>query len=378
MMDANKNFLITNANKTFDNYNQLSWDEFISAATNANTPFSTEPGQLIYVDTACLPSEDMAAQLNEAFSEGLNWISFDESKVPEWFQYPLSTLPGDLNSEALNDDQARNLASTMDFFDQTPQEQEESEKIGRIVTFGSAKGGSGKTFTSIITATYYAKEHPEEKVCLLDLDVEEPQVALVVKQLVPNMKKFYTSFQTGDKSFDAMKQCVVHGHNMPKNLDFYLTPRDTNPILDDDFWNTVMTNLFYNYDMIFLDTGTTYMQTAPIIKAYKVADKICLVTMASLASSIAVQQQIQRLTGEIANQVYTPEDELGPKINLIVTNSYPDTITKSIIQKMGECAPIIACFGNLHAEINRIQILGEWNYFDDNEGFREGIRGIYA
>ncbi len=244
--------------------------------------------------------------------------------------------------------------------DPTEEEQAEGQKQGRIITFGSAKGGSGKTFTSIITAKYYADDHPEEKVCLLDLDVEEPQVALVIKKLTPNIKQFYTAYKMGDNSFEALKKCKVNGNNMPKNLDFYLTPRDANPITDEEFWKDVMMNLMFNYDMIFFDTGTTYMKTKPIVFAYQVADKVCLVTIASLASSVAVSYQIKRLTGEQPNDVYTGDDAIPEeKINLIITNSYPDLTTESIVNKMGEEAPIIACFGNLHAEINRIQILGE-------------------
>lgn len=356
-MDTNKNILVTNLGKQFDNYNQFTWDEFITAATG-DTPFRVEPSQTVYIDATCVPDESTAEQLGGAFSN-LDWIAFDKDKVPDWFQYNISQLPNDLNKDALDDEQAAAMAKSMNLFDQDPDEEDDGEKIGRIITFGSAKGGSGKTFTSIITAYYYAKDHPNEKVCLLDLDVEEPQVALVIRQLTPNIKKFYTEYQMGDKSFETMKKAKVNGDKMPKNLDFYLTPRDANPILDTDFWETVMTNLFYNYDMVFLDTGTTYMKTEPIILAYKVADKICLVTMASLASSVAVTHQIKRLVGDMENPVYSKSDELEPKINLIVTNSYEDFTTKSIVNSMGEAAPIIACFGNLHADINRIQILGE-------------------
>lgn len=309
------------------------------------------------------------------------WIAFDQSAVPSWFTFGLAALPENLKGTSLSDAQQQALNASLGMMDKDPTEEEQAEgqKQGRIITFGSAKGGSGKTFTSIITAKYYADDHPEEKVCLLDLDVEEPQVALVIKKLTPNIKQFYTAYKMGDNSFEALKKCKVNGNNMPKNLDFYLTPRDANPITDEEFWKDVMMNLMFNYDMIFFDTGTTYMKTKPIVFAYQVADKVCLVTMASLASSVAVSYQIKRLTGEQPNDVYIGDDAIPEeKINLIITNSYPDLTTESIVNKMGEEAPIIACFGNLHAEINRIQILGEWNYYDDDKDFRDGIREIYS
>ena len=365
-MDVNKHVLVTNNGKQFENYNQYDWDTFLQLITSETSAFSVDfETQKVYIDATCVPDEDTAAGLAEAFPN-LMWIAFDQNAIQPWFTFSINPLPEDLKGDILSEQQQQALNASLGMMDKDPTEEEQAEgqKQGRIITFGSAKGGSGKTFTSIITAKYYADDHPEEKVCLLDLDVEEPQVALVIKKLTPNIKQFYTAYKMGDSSFEALKKCKVNGNNMPKNLDFYLTPRDANPITDEEFWKDVMMNLMFNYDMIFFDTGTTYMKTKPIVFAYQAADKICLVTMASLASSVAVSYQIKRLTGEQPNDVYTGDDAIPEeKINLIITNSYPDLTTESIVNKMGEEAPIIACFGNLHAEINRIQILGEWKYY---------------
>lgn len=358
-----------------DSYNVLSYDAFMEAAMGDGIDF--DDGLLIDVNS--VPDVDGYNVLLDAAGEMIQWITFTD-EVPEWFSSDLSETPGDLVKSSLDEQSLQELSSAMSLmdFDERDQTDEKGRSVGRVITFGSAKGGSGKTFTSLITAVYYAKDHPNEKVCILDLDIEEPQISIVIKMLRPNIKSFYPHYQIGETSFDKLKECRANNKNFPPNLDFYLTPRDSHPIQDEDFWECVMTNLFYNYDMVILDTGTTYMQTPAIASAYKVADKVIIVSMANLASTVTVSHQIKRLTGEVPNDVYAEEDEIGPKLNLVVTNSYKGDICDHIINKLAEECPIVACFGNLTEKINMIEIISQWDYFDDNAAFRKAVRDIYS
>lgn len=372
--------LVTDSDKSSDGFRVLTFDGFLAEADSDD---GINTGDGVYIDVECIPDEDTYEAINQSFGDAgvdIDWISFNESAIPSWFSGILSPLPDSLNESSLDDKSVAELASAISLLDQESYEEvsEDGQKVGKIITFGSAKGGSGKTFTSLITAYYYAKDHPNEKVCILDLDIEEPQLGIVIKTLRPTIKGFYADYSVGKTSFENLKRCKTNNPNFPQNLDFYLTPREAHPIRDDEFWKCVLTNLFFNYDMIILDTGTTYMETEAIATAYKVADKVCIVTMANLASTVTVAQQIKRLTGEDDNNVYSADDEIENKLNLIVTNSSDSRVCQSIIAKLNEECPIIATFGNLTDKINDIQVLGRWNMFDDNHAFREGMRNIYS
>lgn len=374
------NVLVTNErieNNSSD-YEVMDFNAFYNAATSdVGLNISGD----LYIDVNSLPpgeEQQTYESLNSAGGADVIWFTVDSKNPPIWFNGELAPCPIGGSDSPMDDATAAELAGALDILDTDINQTDDGDTIGRIITFGSAKGGSGKTFTSIITAVYYAKDHPNEKVCLFDLDVEEPQVGAAIKKLGPTVKKFYEDYLNGDTGFEYMERCKVNIDRMPKNLDFYLSPRGLHPIKDNDFWEQCMTNLFLNYDLVVLDTGTTYMQVPAIASAYKVADKINIVTMANLPSSVAISDQIKRLTGETQNDVYSREDGLENKINLIITNARENAICNTIIKRMAQEAPICAKFGDLVDKINRCQILSEWDIFDNNAGFREGIRDIYS
>jgi Mrp family chromosome partitioning ATPase len=302
--------LVTNNEISTSELDVKTWDQFLSEALGDE---GLDLQGDLYVDVASIPDEDGYDMLETDFRDaGVETKYVDiTGDIPEWFSSELSQSPiANVNdTRVLDEKMMGEITAALSLMDQEPEEENtQGLNVGRIITFGSAKGGAGKTFTSIITAVYYAKDHPNEKVCLLDLDVEEPQVGAAIRITRPTIKSFYTEYEVGNKGFEYMQRCKVNNPHMPKNLDFYLTPRDSHAVVSKDFWETCMFNLFTNYDMTFLDTGTTYMETPAIISAYKVADKINLVTQASLTSALAVESQIKRLTGEIPNDVYKPED----------------------------------------------------------------------
>lgn len=346
--------------------------EFFTAVTEGDGV----DADAIYIDINSVPSEDVYEALSAV--DIIEWVDF-EGKQPDWFTGSLSTLPEEMDPDALDSTSMDELGNALSLLDYDgSQENEEGQKVGKIITFGSAKGGSGKTFTSLITAVYYAKDHPNERVCILDLDIEEPQLAIVIKVLSPTVKKFYSSFIAGDTSFETLSKCKCNNVHFPSNLDFYLTPRDLHPIQDQEFWECIMFNLFYNYDMVFLDTGTTYMETPAIISAYKIADKVNIVSMANLASTVTVGNQIKRLTGQTENNVYSAEDGIADKLNLIITNAYNDIVCNNIIDTLARECPVIAKFGNLTQKINEIQVLSKWDALDDDIAFRESVKTIYS
>lgn len=366
-----------NPNVKNDNYEIITFDEFLKRV-NSDEGLDADEG--LYIDVAAITDEEIYQTLIDTGAQ-IEWVVFNDDELPDWFDSAVTPTPQDLQIGHLSEEDSAELADSLSLMDKDENEDttDEGGKIGKIITFGSPKGGSGKTFTTIITAVYYAKDHPNEKVCLLDLDIEEPQIGIVIKHLTPTVKSFYTNFLLGNTDFESLYKCRCNDKvRFPENLDFYLSPREVQPVQDENFWQCVMSNLFLNYDMVFIDTGTTYMVTPAISSAYRVADKINIVAMANLASTVTVGKQIKRLTGEAENDVFSKDDGLESKLNLIITNAYDDKICNSIVAKLEEECPIIAKFGNLSQKINQIQVLSQWDMFDDNVALRESMKHIYA
>lgn len=382
--------IVTNKPISNSNYDVMTFDGFIDAA-------STEEGvdySAYYFDVGSIPTDDPDASSDDYYYsiagtglDNLYWFLFDEDYVPDWFDQVGGTLsdpPEGVNGDGEDEEYNTAIQNAMAIADYDYQDDDDSgedeEHYGRIITFGSAKGGSGKTFTTIITAIYYAKEHPDERVCLLDLDIEEPQVGIVTQEYRKNIHRFYIDYKNGNGDFEHLyKYRMNNPKKFPKNLDFYIPPRALHPVQEENYWQCVMFNLMANYDTVFFDTGTTYMETPAIASAYKLADKIILVAMANLSSVVTVSWQYDRLIGARENDVYSAEeDQLEDKINLVITNYYQDGgICANILKKLSALCPVIAKFGNITPKINEAQVLGRWDVFDKDMDFRQKVRDIY-
>lgn len=368
--------LITNQKIKNENYLVKTFAQFIDeASSDEGISFD---GDFFYVDVASLEDEKIYEEIAGA-GLAIKWLLL-EGDVPEWFTAEIERTPKDLDEAELKDEDVSVLSEAIAFLDKEPSEasEDEKEKVGTIITFGSAKGGAGKSFTSMITAYRYAVEHPSEKIAFLDLDIIEPQISAILRCLNKSIKPYYLSYKQGKDDFSELEKCKYNHRGMPENLDFYLNQKEQHPIDDTTFWETVMTRLFYNYDMVFLDTGTEYLEIPAIITAYKVADRINLVCMPNITSSVVVSRQIKNLTGETQNAHYKPEDELRDKINLVFTNYNDNNITNAIVEGMGDKCPIVARFGYLSPKIDEVEILNKWNYFDDNEGFCQGVKALWG
>lgn len=330
----------------------------------------------VYLDISAISDTDTPDEIYDALKDsGIVFINMSKN-VPDWFDGELVNIDidnGEEEEKELEDVSA--VSKALNMIDNDGDE-ESGENIGKIVCFTSPKGGSGKTFTSLISAKIYAQDHPNQKVAILDLDVQEPQLGITVHKIDRTINKFYADFKAGDTDFDTLKKYAVNPEGMPGNLDFYLTPRMEQPIEDPEFWETIMTNLFFNYDMVVLDCGTEYMKVPAIILAVKVADKVILTCTAALSSSVTIGQAIRRMTGETPNSIYSAEDEIGPKIHLVLTQCYDSPIISSIAENMEKEAPVVASFGIITPQINDFVFLRRYEIFDNNPEFLEGVRNI--
>jgi len=251
------------------------------------------------------------------------------------------------------------------------------DKVAKVYLFGSSKGGTGKTFTCLISAYRYAKLNPDQKVAVADFDVIDGQVGISIHKLNPTLKDFYAKYKAGSRDFSVMQKYKVKSSNFPSNIDFYLAP-NVSPIKDDEFWDWCYFNLITNYDVVFFDSGIDYMNYSTISNLYKIADKIILTTTTSIKSVNSVKRQIKRLKGEDKNPVFNKDDKIGDKLHLVITQAttMDDTVNKFVVNAFKSDIHIVAIFGNLTHQIQKAEYLGQWNIFDNIKKFNDSIDKI--
>ena len=279
-----------------------------------------------------------------------------------------------------NDNLDENMSAVKSLFENSQEESVESgNKEAKIYVFGSSKGGSGKTFTCLISAYRYAKLHPGERIAVADFDIIDGQVGISIQKITPTMMGFWKSFISGDSSFKTMHSFSTKSENFPSNIDFYLTPKDYY-INDKKFWLTIISNLVKNYDTVFFDTGIDYINYPPISYVYKVADRIILTSTTSIKSVSSVLKQISRLSGVTSSanangdNVFKPEDNIKPKLRLAITGyNSSDSSNKIVIDTFNKNIKINAVFGQYSSDISEAEYYGHWYIFDNNTKFNKSL-----
>lgn len=284
---------------------------------------------------------------------------------------------GSSNSPKLDD---AFTASVQSLFEGGMEDSVESgHKEAKVYVFGSSKGGTGKTFTCLISAYHYAKTHPGERIAVADFDIIDGQVGISIHQIQPTMLAFWRVWQQGDHSFKAMREHCAKSENFPNNVDFYLAPKDYY-INNKDFWLDILNNLITNYDTVFFDTGIDYINYPPIAFTYKIADRIVLVSTTSIKSVSSVLKQISKLKGLSSSadangyEVFTKEDGIGPKLRLAITGcEKSDQMNDMVINTFNNNIKINAIFGQISSTIAKAEYYGQWNVFDNNTKFNEAL-----
>lgn len=263
---------------------------------------------------------------------------------------------------------------------ETTDERPNGEKgNGKIILFGSSKGGTGKTFTSIISAYRYSKQNPNKRIAFADFDIIDGQVGITIHQNRFSLYDYYKKYQEkeGNTEFSDIYSIKVNSPKFPNNIDFYLGPKDV-IIKDENFWNDVIAKLIENYDIVFFDSGIDYLNYKAISTLYKIADKIVLVSSTSIKSVSSVTKQIKKLKGEIENSEFTKEDNLGKKLNIVLTQVDPEDAANVSIKNIfdNNNIPILAVFGNINKYISKAEWYQEWEVFDDKEGINNALDKI--
>ena len=289
-------------------------------------------------------------------------------------------IPDNITSTIEDEDNEKAINSLLnEQWDDDTENGTTSNNTARIVVFGSSKGGTGKTFTSLISTYRYAKTHPAERIAMVDFDIIDGQVGISIHKNGPTMKNYLIEYQKGYTDFRTMSRFAIKSNNFPQNIDFYLAPNNGTYIQNDNFWMNIIKNTIENYDVVVFDTGIDYLNLAPISYAYKIADKICIVTTTSIKSVNSVNKQINKLTGKIKNPVFTEEDGLAPRINIIITQMVQSNkMNRTIYNNLSNSANICATFGVITESISEAEYYGNWKVFDNNPGINKALDTIMS
>lgn len=257
----------------------------------------------------------------------------------------------------------------------------EDENSAIVYTFGSSKGGSGKTFTCIASARRYAQLYPEKKIALIDLDITDAQVGISLHYISPNVNNAYLSWLSENENLDlttSFRETVLGN-----NLHVFAgnssgLARDRYP---DDFWIDFLTKVVHSYDTVFIDTGIDYLNLEPIRMAYEIADRVVVLSGTSIKSITSIKKQLSFLAGVSDGSPYTQEMDIIGKVGIVFTQWDPGNPVEqvpSLLQNMARVGdisvPILVKFGYIKY-IQEIEFLGNWDLADDKK-FQAGFDKI--
>lgn len=277
----------------------------------------------------------------------------------------------------------QNLSNILQLDPDEETSRNKNRKAAKVILFGSSKGGTGKTFTCIATAYWYAKNHPTEKIALADFDIIDGQIGITISKITPTMQDYYRIYQADERNrdIDHLLNCKVKSENFSPNLDFYLAPSQDIPAITNntDFWTNIFKLLITNYDMVFFDSGIDYLGKPPISQLYKIADKIIITCNPSINSVKSVIKQLKTLGGIRQNNVFAPKDQILDRVSIVLTRvSENQQINDIVVANITQHVPIIAAFGNIDNIISRVQWYQEWSLLDTKQELAESFADIAA
>lgn len=241
----------------------------------------------------------------------------------------------------------------------------EHSKDTKIIAFISAKGGSSKSTTALMTLYHYAKTHPTERIACLDLDLHDPQISIVLNMRHRSITKHYKDFVAGDTSFDSLKRCAATHPQFASNIDFYLPPSlEIEEISNNaDFWKNVLKLLSENYDFVIIDTMPNFFKSDAAKMALNIADKAIIPSNTSVNSVKSVFRQLQIFNGDAKIANFKPDKDLLKKCFVSVAKMNPKSkdVNNMVRSMFNKYVPICAEFGIIEDEIEQLHWYQNWN-----------------
>lgn len=182
---------------------------------------------------------------------------------------------------------------------------ESDEKLGKVISVTSSKGGSGKSTIAVSLGSYIARssliskrqglEQKALKVAIVDFDVRDGQIGFLTGFQKPTILKLVLLDEmTKD---NVQETAAIYSDSL--KCDLYLAPKQ--PRSADDiapqFFNELIQTLRAVYDYVILDTSVNYLDPLLEQVAYPSSDQIIFVTDLGVNSVFGMTRWIQEVTG---------------------------------------------------------------------------------
>lgn len=268
--------------------------------------------------------------------------------------------------------------------DNLPGSQEEggNERLGKVISVTSSKGGSGVTTVATLLSTYIAHagsnaakggKSKAPKVCLLDLNLRNGQLGFVIGTLRPSIMKLRSDGATPE----TLRETVVHNDGL--KVDCLLLPQKPTiaEALTVEFINDLIDLLKSQYDYVVVDAGTSFVGTESEVARrviFPVADLIVYVTDCSSTSLLSMARWIETVKAPVSEDgMNVPTDKIGIVVNDFISDL---NLSGDQIVKLSRGLPVIASIDS-----NKRLVIKATNYQRiqavlKDEGFRDSYRKI--
>lgn len=289
-------------------------------------------------------------------------------------------VQGDANATVPNSVRKQDLGILLNYDpNENNNNQTRNRKAAKVILFGSSKGGTGKTFTCLASAYWFAKQHPNLRIALADFDIIDGQIGITLNKLSPTLQDFYKVAKAGNNDIDHLRNCKVMSDNFSPNIEFYLAPsQDIDELTNDTaYWTDVFKLLITNYDVVFFDSGIDYLGKKPISQLYKIADKIIITCNTSINSVKSVIKQFKTLSGHRVNNEFDASMNILDRVNIVLTRAGDNKdINDLVVYNLTKYADVIAAFGNIDDIISKVQWYQDWEQLDAQPGITDYLTEI--
>lgn len=208
------------------------------------------------------------------------------------------------------------------------------------LTVTSSKGGSGKSTTAMLLAAAIAKSSEAAgrplKVCLVDMDTRDGQVASLIGKYMPTALNIRVQPVWDEQT---ILRHLVHDDLL--GIDTLLAPirPRTADTVGPDFYKVIIRSLQRTHDVVIMDTSVQYLD--PLISQVCLPEATAILFVTTLATT-AVQGMARAL-----REITTPVEESGmgiprEKIGIVVNQSVADVgMEKDQVLAAGLGVPVV-------------------------------------
>lgn len=229
---------------------------------------------------------------------------------------------------------------------------ENNEKLGKVISITSSKGGSGKSTVAVSLASYIARSSQQSKkegiekeplsVAIVDLDVRDGQLGFVTGKSTPTVLNIRLKSEDDTVPAHLAKESAIYSEGL--GCDLYLAPKSPrgSEEVPPPWYNNLIQTLRTMYDYVILDTSVNYLDTLLEEVAYPSSDQIIFVTDLGIQSVFGMARWIREVTGK-GGPGGDPGMGVNPnKIGIVVNKTMPGVgMTPDKIKKAAMGLPVL-------------------------------------